>query len=173
MQSILRAAALSAVTVAVAQSANAGFVYQSAARDVSVSVSGAVVDSESSSAYGSWFGSASTTGMGYSGLATQGSNLGLQEMTFVGAAQLDASMTAALAARSTASVSFLADSNESISWIVNLARQSAGAGNSSSIALSVIDVASGAERSRRCCTTPSSRAPTSWPRATAASRASG
>lgn len=144
MQLILRAAALSAVSVAVAQSANAGFVYQSAARDVSVSVSGAVVDSESNSAYGSWFGSASTTGMGYSALATQGSNLGLQEMTFVGAAQLDASMTASLAARSTASVSFLADSNESISWIVNLARQSAGAGNSSSIALSVIDVASGA-----------------------------
>ncbi|MEY3025160.1 MAG: hypothetical protein RL136_1127 [Planctomycetota bacterium] len=143
MQSFLRAAALSAVALAATQVASAGFVYQSTDRAVSVSVAGSVADSEQNFGSGSWFGSANALGTGYTGLATQGSNLGAMEMTFVGAAQLEASVVAALMATSTATIEFLADSTESISWIAGLARQSSGAGNSASIGLSVVDIASG------------------------------
>ena len=143
MRSIFCAAALAAVTLGASQVASAGFVLQSSARNVSVSVAGAVVDTESNTAYGPWFGSASSNAASYAALATQGSGLSSAEMTFVGAAQLDASAAAALAARSTASVVFLADSNESIRWIANLWREAIGSNNSASIAMSVTDIASG------------------------------
>jgi hypothetical protein len=144
MYSYVRAAALSALAFAASQAASAGFVYQTAARDVSVSVGGSVVDSESSMGLGSWFGNAASTASLYTALAQQGSGLSLGEMTFVGAAQIDSSGAAVLSANSVTTVTFLADSTESIRWMADLWREASGAGNSASISMSVIDVASGA-----------------------------
>lgn len=143
MSSEIRAAALSAVALVACQAASASFVYQSANRDVRATVNGAVVDPESTTAYGSWFGSASANSANYVILATQGSNLAAGEMTFVGASQIDASAAANLGASSTATVTFLSDATETIRWIANLARASSGAGNSAAISMSVIDVAAG------------------------------
>jgi hypothetical protein len=144
MHSYIRAAALSAVALAATQAASAGFVYQSAAREVAVSVNGSVVDSESNAAFGGWFGSASSGNSAFSALATQGSGLSYGEMSFVGASQIDASGDTALVnASSIATVVFTADSTESIRWIANLFRDSVGTGNSASIALSVVDAVSG------------------------------
>lgn len=147
MRSVLRAAALSAVamsTFVVASAANAGFVYQSAAREVSVSVSGSVVDSESSTAFGSWFGDASVNTSNYVGLATQGSGLDDLEMSFVGAAQLNASAAAILNARSVATVVFQSNATESLRWIASLAREATGSNNNASIAFSVTEIDTGA-----------------------------
>ncbi|MFM1821750.1 MAG: hypothetical protein RI967_16 [Planctomycetota bacterium] len=116
----MRNAAVAAVSLAAVQAASAGFVLQTASRGVSVSSMGSVVDSDSNNMFDAWFGSASTSGMGYSALATQGSNLSYSEMTFVGAAQTSASMPAMLGAMSMVDVVFAADANESISWIVGL-----------------------------------------------------
>jgi len=147
MSSVIRAAALSAagvVSLVAVSSADAGFVYQSAAREVSVSVSGAVVDSESSAAFGDWFGNASVNTSGYVGLATQGSGLDAMEMSFVGAAQLNASSAANLNARSVATVVFLSDATESLRWIASLAREAVGSNNNASIAFSVTEIDTGA-----------------------------
>ena len=133
-----RVAASAAVALA-ASAANAGFVYSASNREVSVAVSGSTVDSDVFTNAGSWYGSANAIASGYSALSTQGSELAAMEMTFVGASQIEASATAAIAGRSTADVTFLADSTESIAWIVSLGRNASGAGNSASIALSVID----------------------------------
>jgi len=140
MGSSIRMAALAAVALCGYQSADAGFVYTSSNRVVDVSVNNAVVDSQSTTAQGSWYGSASTQTSSYAGLATQGSNLSFAAMTFVGAAQLDASATANIAARSGAQVFFSASGTESIRWIANLAAQAQGSNNTSSIALAVIDL---------------------------------
>jgi len=142
MGSSIRMAALAAVALCGYQSADAGFVYTSSNRVVDVSVNNAVVDSQSTTAQGSWYGSASSNTSSYAGLATQGSNLSFAAMTFVGAAQLDASATAAIAARSAASVFFSSNATESIRWIADLAAQAQGANNTSSIALSVFDITS-------------------------------
>jgi len=147
MRSVIRAAALSAVamsTFVVASAANAGFVYQSSAREVSVSVSGSVVDSESSTAFGGWFGDASVNTSNYVGLATQGSGLDALEMTFVGAAQLNASSPANLNARSVATVVFQSNATESLRWIASLAREAVGSNNNASIAFSVTEIDTGA-----------------------------
>ncbi len=144
MGSSIRMAALAAVALCGYQSADAGFVYTSSNRVVDVSVNNAVVDSQSTAAQGSWYGSASTQTSSYAGLATQGSNLSFAAMTFVGAAQLDASATAAIAARSAASVFFSSTATESIRWIADLAAQAQGANNTSSIALSVFDITANA-----------------------------
>jgi len=141
MSSVLRAAALSAVALAAIQSASAGFVYSTSARETSASVGGSVVDSESTTASGSWYGSASANTASYVILATQGSNLASTEMTFVGAAQISASSAATLGATSTANVTFLASASETIRWIADLAREASGAGNASAISLSVLDLA--------------------------------
>ncbi len=140
MRSFFCAAALTAVVLASAQDASAGFVLQSSSREVSVTAGGSVVDSESNAGFGPWFGSASSNTASYTALATQGSGLSYSEMTFVGAAQLEVLAVAGIAAQSSASVSFLADSNESIAWIADLWRESLGAGNTAAIALSVFDV---------------------------------
>jgi len=147
MSSVIRAAALSAAVVSTfvaASAANAGFVYQSAAREVSVSVSGAVVDSESSSAFGGWFGDASVNNANYVGLATQGSGLDAFEMSFVGAAQLNASSAANLNARSVATIVFVSNATESLRWIASLAREAVGSNNNASIAFSVTEIDTGA-----------------------------
>jgi len=143
MSSVIRAAALSAAALA-ASAANAGFVYQSSAREVSVSVAGAVVDSESTVAFGDWFGNASVNTSSYVGLATQGSGLDAGEMSFVGAAQLSANTAASLSARSVATVVFVSDATESLQWIASLAREAAGSNNSASIAFSVTEIDTGA-----------------------------
>ena len=140
MRSVLCAAALSAVALAVSTTASAGFVYQSAARETSALVGGQTVDLESTTAFGSWFGSASANTTSYTLLATQGSNLAALEMALVGAAQISSSANTSLGVSSSATVTFRADASESIRWIADLARQSSGAGNSASISLVVIDL---------------------------------
>ena len=140
MSSVLRAAALSAVALAAVSSASAAFVYQSSSRETSASVGGSVVDSESTTASGSWYGSASANTATYTILSTQGSNLASTEMTFVGAAQVSASGSATLGASSTATVTFLASATDTVRWIANLARDFSGAGNNAAISLSVIDL---------------------------------
>ena len=140
MRSVLCAAALSAVALAVSTTASAGFVYQSASRETSVLVGGQTVDLESTTAFGSWFGSASANTASYTLLATQGSNLAALEMSLVGAAQISASGAATLGSSSSATVTFLADATETIRWIANLAREASGAGNSAAISMSVIDL---------------------------------
>jgi hypothetical protein len=140
MRSVPCAAALSVAAFIAVQSASASFVYQSASRLTTASVAGSVVDSESTTAFGSWFGSASANTASYIILATEGSNLAASEMSFVGASQISASAPATLGATSTATVTFLADASETIRWIADLWRESSGAGNSASIALSVIDL---------------------------------
>jgi hypothetical protein len=137
-----RVAASAAVALA-AQAANAGFVYSASNREVSIAVSGAIVDSDVFANAGSWFGSANASGAGFSALSTQGSDLAALAMTFVGASQIEASATASIAGRSTADVTFIADSTESISWIASLGRSASGAGNSGSISLSIVDVTTG------------------------------
>jgi len=140
MRSVLRAAALSAVALVAASSASAAFIYQSSSRETSASVGGSVVDSESTTAVGSWYGSASANTASYVVLSTLGSNLAAGEMTFVGAAQISASAPAVLGATSTATVTFLADASETVRWIADLWRESVGAGNNAAISLSVIDL---------------------------------
>lgn len=140
MSSVLRAAALSAVVLAAVSSANAAFVYQSSSRETSASVGGSVADSESTTAAGSWYGSASANTATYTILSTQGSNLASTEMTFVGASQISASAPATLGATSTATVTFLASATDTVRWIANLARDFSGAGNNAAISLSVIDL---------------------------------
>lgn len=141
----MRNAAMAAVSLAAVQVASAGFVLQSASREVSVSSMGSVADSDSNNLFDSWFGSASTSGMGYSALATQGSNLSYSEMTFVGAAQLSASMPSMLGASSTAEVVFAADANETITWIVGLG-ENFGAQGVASASVIVTDLTTGTIR---------------------------
>ncbi len=138
-------AAAMAVSFVAVQAASAGFVFQTASRGVSVSTMGSVADSDSTNLFDAWFGSASTSGMGYSALATQGSNLSYNEMVFVGAAQLSASMPSMLGASSTAEVVFTADANESIAWIVGLG-ESFGAQGVSVASVVVTDLTTGTVR---------------------------
>ena len=142
-----RIAASAAVALVGLPTANAGFVYQSALRSVDIAVSGSSVDSDSSTAFGSWFGSASMLGSGYSSLASHGSNLSYGELILVGAAQVSAPNSVAnIVARSWADVTFLADMDETISWIAGLGVESTGVGNIASVSVIVTDVGTGAIR---------------------------
>ena len=132
----------SATVVAIAsQFASAGFVYESANRTVSTSVIGQGADSDSNAAFGAWFGSASTVGSGYTVLSTQGSELAYSQMTFVGAAQISSSSAnTEISAASWADLSFLADSSESIAWILGLGESATGASTSSAVSVQVTDL---------------------------------
>lgn len=134
MGSITRAAALAAAAVALgsfAQQAAAGFVYSSTLRSVSVAASGAS-DSDSSNAGGVWFGSASLSGAGYSGLANHGSSLSMDAMDFVGAAQALANTgSSSVVAQSLVDITFVAQgfdgaSTLDVSWIIGLSDTDAG-----------------------------------------------
>lgn len=138
--------AFGAVALFVAATADAGFVFQSASRETEASVGGIVVQSDSSIGFTSWYGSSRANTAAHVVLATQGSNLLGNEMTFVGAAQVSSSAGTTLAARSAATVTFVADATESVRWIADLWQEALGAGNAASISLSVIDLtASSAE----------------------------
>ena len=137
---ILRSAAPAALALATSMAAEAAFVYSSASRSTAVSFGSTVVDSESTVAFGDWFGSASSSGSTYSMLATQGSRLAITEMSFVGAAQAEGSATAPVSAASLVDVFFTVDLSESISWIAGL---STDAGGGSGISLIVSDLTSG------------------------------
>jgi hypothetical protein len=134
-------AAVAALTVL--PTANAAFVYVSSARSVDLTSFGSTVDSDSTAATGSWYGSASAVTSSFNALITQGSELASNEMTFAGAAQLDVFGSSALVGTSRADVTFLSDSTESITWITNLWREASGGGNSASISLMVTNVATG------------------------------
>ena len=138
--------AFGAVALFVTAAADAGFVFQSASRETEASVGGAVVQVANTLGFTSWFGSARANTAAHAVLATQGSSLLGNEMTFVGAAQLNSTTDTALAARSAASVTFVADATESVRWIADLWQEAFGAGTTASIALSVFDLtASSAE----------------------------
>ncbi|MFM7052391.1 MAG: hypothetical protein ACKOYN_09695 [Planctomycetota bacterium] len=140
----LRAAAFAAgCAFAASGVANAAFVYSSSSRSVDVTVNSTVVDSEFTSAFGGWFGSASSNGAGYSALAQQGSNLASLEMSLVGSATVDASATAAIMARSMADISFIASASESISWLASLGSGSTGSAAPGLLTVRVTDSTSG------------------------------
>jgi hypothetical protein len=120
--------------------ADAGFVYQSAARGTEASVGGVVVQSTTSAAINSWFASSWSNSAAHSVLATHGSDLAADAMTFVGAAQVSASADATLAARSGATVTFEADATETVRWMADLWQEASGPGNTASIALAVTDL---------------------------------
>ncbi len=134
-------AAVAALTVL--PTAQATFVYVSSARSVDLTSGGSSVDSDSTAATGSWYGAASGVNSSFNALITQGSELAANEMTFVGASQLDVFSTVALVGTSRADVTFLSDSTESITWITDLWREAAGGGNSASISLLVTNVTTG------------------------------
>lgn len=137
---ILRSAAPAALVLATSMVAEAGFVYSSASRAVSASVSGSVVDSESTALFGDWFGSANALSGSYSVLASQGSRLALTEMSFVGAAQIESSTSTALGALSGAEVFFTSSLTESITWTAGLTASTGG-----TLVLTVTDLATGGD----------------------------
>jgi hypothetical protein len=140
----LRAAAAAAGCAFVAAgAANAAFVYSSASRSVDITVNSAVVDSESTTAFGGWFGTANANSDGYSALAQQGSGLSSLEMSLVGSASADAVATAAIVARSTADISFIASASESISWIASLGAGSSGGATPGALVVRVTDSTTG------------------------------
>jgi len=143
MGSITRAAAVAAAAVALgatSQQAAAGFVYSSTLRSVSVTAGGAS-DSDSSNAGGVWFGSASLSGAGFSGLANHGSNLTMDEMNFSGAAQaLASSANFSVVAQSLVDITFVAQgfgggSTLDVSWIVGLSDIQTGGASFVSVVL--------------------------------------
>lgn len=134
MGSITRVAAFAAAAVALgalSQQAAAGFVYSSTLRSVSVTAGGAS-DSDSSNAGGVWFGSASLSGGGYSGLANHGSNIAAEAMEFSGAAQaLSGSANFAVVSLNLVDITFVAQgfdgaSTLDVSWIVGLSETESG-----------------------------------------------
>ncbi len=134
MGSITRAAAFAAAAVALgalSQQAAAGFVYSSTLRSVSVTAAGAS-DSDSSTAGGVWFGSASLSGAGYSGLANHGSDLDMDSMDFSGAAQaLASSASVPVVSMSLVDITFIAEGFDGaalldVSWVVGLSEVETG-----------------------------------------------
>lgn len=134
MGSITRAAALAAAAFVGLQAADAGFVYASSARAVAAATPSSS-DSGNSSAFGVWFDTASSSGAGLTALANQGSNLGLNEMSFVGAAQVLGGNGAS--SSSTADLTFVAMGDDpsaslvDISWIIGLSEDFTGGGTAS------------------------------------------
>lgn len=138
--SVAARCAFGAVALSLTAAANAGFVYQSAARETEASVGGVVVQSEATTSFTSWFGSARSTSVAQSILATHGSSLLADEMNFVGAAQVSSGGDANLAARSAATVTFTADAAATVLWIADLWQQASGLGNAATISLAVVDL---------------------------------
>jgi hypothetical protein len=134
MGSITRAAALAAAASVGLQTADAGFVYSSSVRSVAAATP-ASSDSGITTAFGIWFDSASSSGAGLTALANQGSNLGLNEMSFVGAAQvLGGNGASASSAADLTFVAFGDDPSASlvdISWIIGLSEDFTGGGTAS------------------------------------------
>ncbi|MBI1303144.1 MAG: hypothetical protein GC172_05090 [Phycisphaera sp.] len=98
---------------------------------MSVTAAGAS-DSDSSTAGGVWFGSASLSGAGYSGLANHGSSITAEEMDFSGAAQaLAGSANLAVVSLSLVDITFVAQGFDGssildVSWIVGLSETETG-----------------------------------------------
>lgn len=132
--------AFGAVALFVTATADAGFVFQSASRETEASAGGIVVQTAGTLGFTSWFGSARANTAAHTVLATQGSNLLANEMTFVGAAQVSSTADATLAARSAATVTWVADATETVRWIADLWHEASGAGNAASISMSVVDL---------------------------------
>ncbi len=141
MSSFTRGVASATVAAIASQFASAGFVYESADRTVNTTVVGQGTDSDSIAVFGAWYGSASSVGSGYTVLSTQGSELVYSQMTFVGAAQISSSSAnTEISAASWADLSFLADSTESIAWILGLGESATGASTSSAVSVQVTDL---------------------------------
>ena len=141
MSSFTRGVASATVAAIASQFASAGFVYESADRTVNTTVVGQGTDSDSIAVFGAWYGSASSVGSGYTVLSTQGSELVYSQMTFVGAAQISSSSAnTEISAASWADLSFLADSSESIAWILGLGESATGASTSSAVSVQVTDL---------------------------------
>ncbi len=146
MSSLSRGVASAAVAAIASQFASAGFIYDSASRGVSATVAGVGNDTDSTSAYASWYGAASMLGGSYTVLSTQGSELAYSEMTFVGAAQISSSGASEISATSGATVTFLSNANETIAWIMGLGENATGANSSSATSILVTDLDTGAIR---------------------------
>lgn len=135
MGSITRAAALAAAASVGLQTADAGFVYSSSVRSVAAATP-ASSDLGITTAFGVWFDSASSSGAGLTALANQGSNLGLNEMSFVGAAQVLGG-GGGLSASSNADLTFVAMGDDpsaslvDIAWIIGLSEDFTGGGTAS------------------------------------------
>lgn len=136
MGSMSRAAALAAAAFVGLQTADAGFVYSSALRSVSTTA-GASSDSGSTGAFGVWFDSAFSSSSGLSALANQGSDLAMNEMSFVGASQVLGGASGATSAASIADITFTVAPVDptsglvDIAWIIGLSEDFAGGGNAS------------------------------------------
>jgi hypothetical protein len=136
MGPLSRAAAFAAAGLVGLQTADAAFVYSSATRSVSATA-GASSDSGSSSAFGVWFDSSFASGAGLSALANQGSDLGVNEMSFVGASQVLGGSSGLTGASSLADVTFTvaavdpSSSLVDIAWTIGLGEDFAGGGNAS------------------------------------------
>lgn len=140
--SVAARCAFGAVALLVTTAAEAGFVYESAARETEASLGGVVVQWQSTTSFTSWFGSARSTSVAQTALATQGSNLLAEEMNFVGSAQVTSGGDASLSARSAATVTFIADASSMVVWIADLWHEPSGSGNAASISLAVLDLTS-------------------------------
>lgn len=148
MGSIIRAAATAAAAFVGLQAADAGFVYSSAARSVAASTP-ATSDTGGSSAFGVWFDTATSSGSGLTALANQGSNLGVNEISLVGAAQVLGG--AGASASSGANMTFVAFGDDptaslvDISWIVGLSEDFTG-GGSATVWIKLTDLTLGTMR---------------------------
>lgn len=142
MGHLLRAAAVAAAFVGL-QTADAGFAYTTASRSVSAATP-SQSDVKSTSALGSWFGSAFAASVGTTALANQGSDLAAATMSLVGAGQAIGASGAGSSASSIADVTFIAMSEDGgatvdVNWIIGLSQNIGGAG-SASVQITLTDV---------------------------------
>ena len=143
MGSISRAAALAAAALVGLQTADAGFVYSTSDRVVSVGVP-SNADTKSTSLFGNWFGSAFVSGAGVSSLANQGSDLGSTSISLVGASQAIGAAGASAIGESTLDATFVAMSDDGaatldVNWMIGLSQTIGGVG-SSTVFIKLTDV---------------------------------
>jgi hypothetical protein len=143
MGSISRAAALAAAALVGLQTADAGFVYSTSIRVVSVGIPSSA-DTKSTSLFGNWFGSAFVSGAGVSSLANQGSDLGSTSISLVGASQAIGAAGASAIGESTLDATFVAMSDDGaatldVNWMIGLSQTIGGVG-SSTVFIKLTDV---------------------------------
>jgi hypothetical protein len=143
MGSISRAAALAAAALVGLQTADAGFVYSTSIRVVSVGIPSSA-DTKSTSLFGNWFGSAFVSGAGVSSLANQGSDLGSTSISLVGASQANGAAGASAIGESTLDATFVAMSDDGaatldVNWVIGLSQTIGGVG-SSTVFIKLTDV---------------------------------
>ena len=134
MGSLSRAAALAAAAFVGLQTADAGFVFSSAARSVSATTP-SVTDGGSTPAFGSWFDTAFSSSSGVSALANQGSDLGASTIGLVGGAQAIGAAGASASGDSLLDATFVAMSDDQsatldVNWIIGLSQNVSGGGSS-------------------------------------------